>query len=169
MSIQEVIVDIVALAGGRFVGRTRMQKTIYLLDAMGMGSGADFFYYNFGPFSDDIADGITDAKFTGELEEAIEHRMSDGSPFSIFTTTKTANDVTHIGKLSRQKVLGLLQRLSAASATVLELAATIHWLECIEKVDDWRSELVRRKGVKVAGGRMEKATQLLSAELDIAV
>ena len=52
---------------------------------------------------------------------------------------------------------------------MLELAATIHWLAYIERVDDWRSELLRRKGVKAAGGRMEKAARFLSAELGIAV
>jgi hypothetical protein len=47
------------------------------------------------------------------------------------------------------------------SATVLELAATIHWLAEVEGRADWREELVRRKGVKAQQGRDEKALDVL--------
>jgi hypothetical protein len=53
------------------------------------------------------------------------------------------------------------------SATVLELAATIHWLAFIEEIEDWRSELRRRKGVKTEQGRADSALALLG-ELGIA-
>jgi hypothetical protein len=44
---------------------------------------------------------------------------------------------------------------------VLELAATIDWLASQEQVSDWRSELVRRKGVKAERSRVERAERLL--------
>jgi hypothetical protein len=49
------------------------------------------------------------------------------------------------------------------SATVLELAATIHWLAVTEGLPDWREELVRRKGAKTQNGRDRLALELLNA------
>jgi uncharacterized protein YwgA len=138
-----------------------MQKTIYLLDVLGLGSGASYYYYNFGPFSDEVANGISDSKFSGMLLEETDYRMSDGSPFSIFKAEKPSEQPHQIGTLPADKVKGVLQRFASCNSTVLELAATIHWLARVEKVSDWRGELVRRKGSKTQNGRMEKATELL--------
>jgi uncharacterized protein YwgA len=138
-----------------------MQKTIYLLDVLGLGSGASYYYYNFGPFSDEIADGISDSKFSGELVEETEYRMSDGSPFSIFKANKVSEHWRDVGTLPADRVKTVLQRFASCNSTVLELAATIHWLAQVEKVPDWRRELVRRKGSKTQNGRMERAAELL--------
>jgi uncharacterized protein len=161
--IANVIVDIVALSGGKLVGRTRMQKTVYLLDVVGLGSGAAYYYYNFGPFSDEVANGISDSKFGGNLIEETENRMSDGSPFSIFKAAKPAEQINSVGRLPAEQAKRLLQRFAMSNATVLELAATIHWLSQIERVPDWRGELVRRKGSKTQNGRMDRAAALLNA------
>lgn len=58
-------------------------------------------------------------------------------------------------------VCDLVKRLAAANVTVLELAATAHWVAEGEKVDDWKVETVRRKGSKTASGRLDKAVKLL--------
>jgi uncharacterized protein YwgA len=164
-----LVVDVVALSGGRLVGRTRMQKTIYLLDVLGLESGASYYYYNFGPFSDEIADGISDSKFRGALVEETEYRMSDGSPFSIFKANNRGSEqASDIGALPAGRVKEILQRFASCNSTVLELAATIHWLAQVEKVSDWRRELVRRKGSKTQNGRMERAAELLG-ELGISL
>jgi hypothetical protein len=47
-------------------------------------------------------------------------------------------------------------------ATILELASTIHWLISVEHSREWRTELIRRKGIKAAAGRIEQATELLN-------
>lgn len=159
--IKDLIVDMIALSGGRLVGRTRLQKTVYLLDTQGLKSGAAYYYYNFGPFSDDIADAISDGKFAGELSEKTDYRQVDGSPFSIFECHKPVDGFETLGGLDREKARTLLEKLKAANSTVLELAATIHWLRFIEKVQDWRTELKRRKGAKTEGGRVEQAVALL--------
>ena len=51
----------------------------------------------------------------------------------------------------------------AASPTVLELAATAHWLLVHEKRKDWELELRRRKGVKLESGREKQALDLLKS------
>lgn len=161
--LAELVINVVALAGGRMVGRTRLQKTIYLLHALDMESDATYYYYNFGPFSDEITDGISDGKFSGLLSEQTSYRVIDGSPFSIFETLRKADEVQDVGGLSADEARGIIQILEAQSSTVLELAATIHWLKHIEQIDDWRAELGRRKGAKTENGRMEKAYELLQS------
>ena len=160
--VARLVADIIALSGGRLVGRTRMQKTVYLLDVLGLRSGASYYYYNFGPFSDEIANGISDGKFNGSLVEEIDYRMSDGSPFSIFKTDRTSAQIHEVGSLPADKVRSILQLFASCNSTVLELAATIHWLARVERVPDWRKELERRKGSKTQNGRMERAAELLS-------
>ena len=51
--------------------------------------------------------------------------------------------------------------MKAEPSTVLELAATIHWLREKEKVADWRRELKMRKGAKADDARITKAEALL--------
>lgn len=92
----------------------------------------------------------------------------DGSPFSIFTTEAGAEALTTLGELEISRAQQILNQLNAINATILELAATIHWLVVVERVQDWGAELQRRKGAKADGGRAEKASELL-AELGIAI
>ena len=160
-SIPGLITDAVALAGGRMVGRTRIQKTIYLLDNMGLSSGATFYYHNFGPFSDDVANGIVDEKFEGQIREQLELRQADGSPYSVFSTSKKSDDVDRLGNLRSEVARAAIKKMNEATSTVLELAATIHWLAFVEQSEDWRAELIRRKGAKTQGGRIEQAVALL--------
>lgn len=166
-NVPRIVTDTVALAGGRMVGRTRLQKAIYLLDQKGLNSGATFYYYNFGPFSDDVANGVVDSKFTGDLQEGVEYRQLDKSPYSVFMSEKSAEEIDRLGDLPADMARRLIERLSGVTSTVLELAATIHWLAFVEGVEDWWSELFRRKGAKAEGGRAEKALALLR-ELDLA-
>lgn len=158
--VKDIVVEIIALSGNRLVGRTRLQKTVYLLDLCGMESGAAYYYFNFGPFSDDVANAISDAQFSGEVMESTEHRMIDGAPFSVFTGTKSLSS-DKLGKIPIESAKKIIDKLAAAPSVILELAATIHWLYSIEHIVDWRSELRRRKGSKTYGGRAEEAGRLL--------
>lgn len=161
-TLPELIIDIISLSGRKLVGRTRLQKTVYLLDACGLNSGASYYYYNFGPFSDDVANGISDGKFSDLIQEETSYRQIDGSPFSIFKTQKTPDTIRKLGSLNVEKAKQMLEKLNSTSAVVLELAATIHWLQFIERVPDWRTELQRRKGSKTGNGRADQAQSLLN-------
>ena len=165
--VSNVVVDVVALAGGRIVGRTRLQKMVYLLEQKGLESGATFYYYNFGPFSDDVADSVIDAKIKGEIKEKVDYRISDWSPYSVFSTDKESGEVDKLGRLPSEAVRGIVGKLLNVTSTVLELAATIHWIVFVENVADWRAELVRRKGAKAQDGKIESAVALLG-ELNLA-
>ncbi len=67
-----------------------------------------------------------------------------------------------IGDLDMGKAKELIGIMTEnCTSTVLELAATVHWLATVEKVQNWRDEIVRRKGAKTDGGRLEEAVALL--------
>jgi uncharacterized protein YwgA len=159
---EELIASVVASAGGEIVGRVRLQKVIYLLDQLGLNSGFSYSYHHYGPYSADLVDAVDGAKAFRFIDEQTRHRRSDGVPFSVFLRGPNAGqlkaDRSDLAKPDFARALG---KMEAQSATVLELAATIHWLRTKESVPDWTSELVRRKGVKTEGGRMEEAVELL--------
>lgn len=166
---EDIVADVVAAAGDKIVGRIRMQKVFYLLDQLGLNSGFDYEYRHYGPYSADLSEAIEDAKAFAGLQEETHRRQSDGVPYSVFKLVASDRRVMpNIGSLPAATVRNALAKMNRRSATVLELAATIHWLANVERVDDWRSELDNRKGPKTVGGRVSQAEDLLR-ELEISV
>ena len=163
--LEQLVVGAVALAGGELVGRIRLQKVVYLLDNLGMNSGAPFEYHHYGPYSEAVSDAVTDAKFWGHLKEAVSFRVADGAPYSSFKTENPAP--AQIGELSAENAKHYLDKFAGQTSTILELAATVHWLAFKEKRADWRDEIEVRKVGKTSNGRLEKALALLG-ELNLA-
>lgn len=159
--VDELVVGVVALAGGELVGRIRLQKVVYLLDQLGMNSGAPFEYHHYGPYSEAISDAVTDAKFWGHIEEAVSFRISDGAPYSSFKTKSKTEVPATLGMLGADNAKRFLEKFTGCTSTVLELAATVHWLAFVEKVPDWRADIEVRKVGKTGNGRLDKAIELL--------
>jgi uncharacterized protein len=157
---EDRVVAIIAAANGRLVSRVRMQKVAYLLDQLGMESGFDYQYHHYGPYSRDLDNAILDAEAFGLVEETFENRQSDGARYSVFVT-KSAATATFVESLIPRAAQQWVKRFTETNVTILELAATAHWLSFIENVSDWRSEIVRRKGAKTENGRLDKALDLL--------
>jgi uncharacterized protein len=155
----ELVVGAVALSGGELVGRIRIQKVMYLLEQLGMGGGIPFEYHHYGPYSELISDAITDAKFWGNIEEMVNFRINDGAPYSSFRTRGVAPE--KLGQLNAADAKRFLDKFSGCTSTVLELAVTAHWLENVEKVSDWRTEIAVRKAGKTGNGNLDKATEIL--------
>lgn len=150
---------LVSALGGTVVGKIRLQKIVYLLDQLGLESGYDFDYHHYGPYSAELADAVDLKVIFGEIEEDVRRRQSDGVPYSVF---KSKHEIgSSVGHLSTERVAVLSRLFEKYSATTLELAATAHWLAKEEALPDWRSELVKRKGVKTKNGRTEEALELL--------
>lgn len=154
--------DIVMAAGGRLVSRIRLQKITYLLDKLGADSGFSFSYYHYGPYSRDLDSAILDAEAFDQVEEIFERRKSDGARYSVFER-KAEAEAYEFSYLNDSHLRDTVARLSEVNVTVLELAATAHWLLKEEAVADWKAEIVRRKGSKTADGRLEQATELLAS------
>lgn len=158
-NLNELIASIIKAGDGSIVGRIRIQKIFYLLEQLGMESGLSFSYYHYGPYSEDLSSAIEFAKVT-ELEEKRED--TDYGFYSIFSLkTDTFVPPKAVGKLSWEQTQELVQTMKAETSTVLELAATIHWLKQKEHVLDWNKELKARKGAKAEDERIDKAVTLL--------
>ena len=149
-----LVAGIIRDAGGKVVGRTRLQKIAYLLDVAGYGDGFKFRYRHFGPYSDGIASSAKSGALLGNLTEFLEE-ASWGGTYSIYEVNKpTATDAPE-GRCQLAK--------EAAKANVIELGlvATAVFLHQEGCADPW-SETRRRKPQKSEEGRLEKARILLS-------
>jgi uncharacterized protein YwgA len=159
LQLDELVVGAVALAGGELVGRIRLQKVVYLLDQLGMNSGTPFEYHHYGPYSEAVSDAVTDAKFWGQIKEVVNFRVADGAPYSSFKTENP--EPVQLGDLSAKEAKQYLAKFAGHTSTVLELAATVHWLAFKERRADWRDEIEVRKAGKTSNSRLDKALALL--------
>jgi uncharacterized protein YwgA len=159
---EQIVAAVVNAAGGQLTGRVRLQKAVYLMERMGLGSGFQFEYHHYGPFSRDLDNAVADAKAFGLIEERFERRQSDGATYSVFKLNDhKVSDPAVYGELGEDRAKEVVSIAAKTNVTVLELAATIEWLRRVECVEDWESELRKRKGVKVQGGRLDQALNFL--------
>jgi len=143
---------IVRDAGGRIIGRTRLQKITYLLSVTGLEEGFTFAYKHYGPYCEELAIAAQDANLFGLLSET-EHQTSWGGSYSIFEVKQaSASDCSE----PRRR---LAKEAAKADAIELELAATAVYLWNEGYTDPW-NETARRKPEKAEGGRIEKAKAL---------
>ncbi|MGB8259536.1 MAG: hypothetical protein WCE75_04265 [Terracidiphilus sp.] len=154
-SIADMAADIIRDAGGRVVGRTRLQKMAYLLEICGLGSGFSFEYRHYGPFSEELANAIVSAQITDLITEEERTALWGGS-YSIFKATSESGnpDVN----AARKRILELGKEANPIS---LELAATAAFLAIEGERDPWE-ETKRRKPEK-ADKWLSKARVLYSA------
>jgi uncharacterized protein len=157
ISPENVAVGIVALIGGKLVGRKRLQKTAFLLERLDMGSGLEFDYLYYGPFSADLARGWDDAQFDGRLQlEEIPGR--GGTFYTVFTTREAVPD--RLGNLSASEVQARLASMARYSDIVLEVAATIVYLRGFSK--NPIEEVKILKPHKATDQRIAQATELIN-------
>ena len=153
LSESKKVAAIIADAGGRVVGRTRLQKIAYLLTVTGMESGLAFTYKHYGPYSEDLATAARVGNLLGDLEES-EYAATWGGSYSIFTARSeafaTGNDSRHrFAKVAAE-----------SDAVELELAATAVFLSNEGYQDPWQ-ETARRKPEKADSERLARAKDLL--------
>ena len=144
--------EIVRDAGGNIVGRTRLQKIAYILEAVGLGAGFPFRYKHYGPYSEQLADAVQTARIVGMLREQ-ETPATWGGLYSTYHSLLPQD--FHAPDARRQ----LAQELVNVDAVELELAATALFLAFERFQDPW-GETARRKPDKADGGRLQRAHQL---------
>jgi hypothetical protein len=145
----EKAADIIRDAGGKIVGRTRLQKIAYLLEITGLGDGFAFEYRHFGPYSESLANAMTKAQLLDLIEEK-EMPTSWGGFYSIFTTPGSGKRAAVPARLE------LIKAASNADPIELELAATAALLAVERSADPW-GETAKRKP--------DKAPHLQNAKL----
>jgi hypothetical protein len=159
---EDKVAAILNAAGGKLVSRVRLQKTVYLLEQLGLDSYFTYEYHHFGPYSRDLDLAIGDARALGVVREEIHHRASDGASYSVFVLADPGSAKEEaLGTLGRTRAAELVRKFAETHVTVLELAATVDWLWRDEGYADWRTEIARRKPMKVGNGRLDRAVALL--------
>lgn len=148
----EKVAAIVRDAGGKIIGRTRLQKTAYLLGAAGFQEGFSFGYKHYGPYSEELAEAARLADLLDLLVET-EHQASWGGTYSIYSNSDQSDSGVKRGRLDFAK------KAAGANAIELELAATALFLAKEGQVAPWE-ETKRRKPEKAAAGRLDGAKAL---------
>lgn len=158
---QCLVREIIDAADGKIVGRIRLQKIVYLLEQLGLGGGFKFSYYHYGPYSEELAEAVERARFVDKAIDETTGYTGYGNPFSIYTACGPAEEPNTVGALESVPARKLIALMKAEQSVVIELAATIHWLQNNEKVADWKGELKRRKASKADEARIQRAERLL--------
>ena len=156
--LSDVIVGIVALNGGQLVGKTRLQKTFFLLEECGLNTGVDFDYRYFGPFSGEAAIAADDA-IAAERIDVEERYGYHEVPYSIYSTEEAPAET--LGSLPASQVQERLRILDGYSAIELEVAATILYLRDAGYEDRAADETKSRKPLKATNERVERALRLI--------
>lgn len=143
---------IVRDAGGYIVGRTKLQKIAFFLEAAGVGGGFPFRYKHYGPYSEQLAAATQHAAALRLIIENVGV-ANWGGEYSTFSTQLPVDPSTHPAR--RQ----LAHEMVNADAVELELAATAAYLACENFPDPW-AETARRKPDKADAGRLDRAKQL---------
>ena len=143
------VADIVRDAGGRIVGRTRLQKLAYLLELSGLGDGFAFEYHHYGPYSEELSRAVRHAALFGLLKEE-EHATSWGGFYSIYTTSSPSDLMPDSARYQ------LARQAAAADPIQLELAATAAFLATEGITDPWEMT-AKLKPEKAECGNLQKA------------
>jgi uncharacterized protein len=154
----ELVTNVVALNGGTMVGKTRLQKTFYLLESAGLCAGIEFDYHHYGPYSAEVAIATDFAVMSGGLvskERPGYHQV----PYTIFSTDVKAPN--WFGSMPADAAREKLALLGSYSALELEIAATILYVEKEGLHADPIEEVKRLKPLKATSKRVRRAQNLI--------
>jgi len=151
LSDTKKVAAIISDAGGKIVGRTKLQKVAYLLRVTGVEDEFSFSYKHYGPYSEDLANAARMGSLLGDLRE-IESPASWGGTYSTYIADQPTEAT------EGRKALAALA--ASADAVELELAATAVFLAREGYEHAW-VETARRKPEKSDNGRIDRAKDLL--------
>lgn len=160
--LHERVAEIVRDAGGKLVGRTRLQKIVYLTQLAGFAHDFPFEYRHYGPYSEELAEAMEIAVGL-ELVREIEKESASGAWYSIYraTSAKTKSD--------RARFVAAAAKTGAIE---LELAATAAFLYAEEgygsnrRASPWEVT-AQRKRSKATKARLRRAKEAYAKLLRI--
>lgn len=143
----------------KVVGRTRLQKTVKLLQRLGAPMDYDYMIHFYGPYSEGVQSDIGLLEAFGLIEET-KHVAQDGSPYFVLQAKESA--IALANRADVREFQPAIQTMSETDPVVLELAATYDaFRESGQDPQSAMDRLKRKKGVKCDMGRSGKAVSLL--------
>lgn len=148
---------IVSDAGGKLVGRTRLQKVAYLSHLAGFSEDFEFKYRYYGPYSEGLASAMEIACAFGLVKED-KYVAEWGGQYSVYQSTVSG------GVPDNEARAGFITAAAAVDPVLLELAATAAYLYVQEGIGDWADgdpweETKRRKPDKATEERLLRAKE----------
>ena len=159
--IEEYVGAMICASDGKIEGKTRLQKTAYILQAKGLGfSDIVFDYYKQGPFSPEVIFAANDAKALGYISTG-EGEGPHATPYTIFLSEEKSPQFEDCDQT--KKILQALETIKPHTTLALELAATAVYLKNNGYADNYLEEIRKHKPLKAASDeRMERVKKLLS-------
>jgi uncharacterized protein YwgA len=150
--LRRKVADLVSDAGGEIVGRTRLQKIVYLLTNAGLEEGFSFSYRHYGPYSEELAEATRQSVLFKNIAED-KRPASWGGTYSVYSSTACGKPAACSDRSSMLKIM------VEADSIELELAATALYFDRKGFADPW-AETARQKPEKARDGRIIRAKQL---------
>jgi len=139
------------------VGRTRLQKTIWLLQRTGLPTDYHFTNYHYGPYSEGLQADVGLFELMGILSEQA-HESQEGSTYYVVK----ANEKAQAGLVSN--ITSEITLIAKADPIVLELAATYDYYRQKGFAHEMAlAQLRAKKPEKCTQPRERKALNLLKA------
>jgi uncharacterized protein len=143
----------------KVVGRTRLQKTVRLLQRLGAPMDYEYMLHFYGPYSEGVQADIGLLENFGLVKEEL-CVTQDNSPYFVLQAIGEATQLAMMDEV--RPFLDKIRILSQTDAVILELAATYDAFR--EMGEDHKTALIRlrrKKGSKCDGDRLNTAMQLL--------
>ena len=143
------------------IGRTRLQKTIMLLQEKGLPTDYDYMLYFYGPYSEALHVEASMLASKNIIDEETYHTPAENIVYKI--TAKSSAKLNDI----QDKFGNYIDKLTKHDTVVLELAATyIGFLKLgMNDSEAWRA-VKKKKGARCSDKNKETAKRLLQ-ELEI--
>ena len=143
----------------KLFGRTRLQKTIKLLQRLGAPIDYDYTMHFYGPYSEGVQADIGLLAKLGLVEEKACTGV-DGNTYYVLRAHDAALSVSDREEIRNYQEA--IDAMSEADAVVLELAATYDaFREMGSNHEQAMGRLRQKKEAKCDGGRTEQALELL--------
>jgi uncharacterized protein YwgA len=143
----------------RVVGNTRLQKEIWLLQRLGLPTDYSYRVHFYGPYSEDLHAETGFLKSIGVVD--VEERQSQERGTNYYVTTVRSPEGLPVNQLPSE-VRDAIPVLEKTDPTVLELAATYDaFRDQGDDHDEALRRVMRKKGPKCDGGRLDSALELL--------
>ena len=145
----------------QIIGRIRLQKTIKLLQRIGLPTDYDYMLHFYGPYSEGLQAEIGLLEHLGLVEEE-PHRSAEDRPYYVIKSKPEA-----ALKGVEEEFGDAIKLMALSDPVVLELAATYDAFREIGMTHEEALLAVRRKkGAKCGNKNDERALELL-AKLDL--